>query len=60
MNEARVARLLREMRCDPVFGFFERLFGLEMPRGPDDEGGEGGGAQEVVVEPDVDAALPGR
>lgn len=60
MNEKRVARLLREMRCDGVAGFFERLFGLDRSGGPDDEGGKRGGAEEIAVEPDVDAIARGR
>jgi hypothetical protein len=28
MNEIRVIRLIREMRCDPVTRWFEDLFGL--------------------------------
>jgi len=55
MNEKRVARLLREMRCDGVAGFFERLFGLDRQAGPDDEGGKSGGAEEIAMESDVDA-----
>ncbi len=28
MNEIRVMRLIREMRCDPVTRWFEALFGI--------------------------------
>lgn len=60
MNEKRVARLLREMRCDGVAGFFERLFGLDAPSGPGDEGGKRGKAEDIAVESDVDAIPRGR
>ena len=60
MNEKRVARLLREMRCDGVAGFFERLLGLDRSGGSDDEGGRRGGTEEVAVESVEDAITGGR
>ena len=53
MNEKRVARLLREMRCDGVAGFFERLFGVDAHNGSDDEGGKHGGDEEIGLEVDA-------
>lgn len=38
MNEARVARMVRELRCDPAVQWFEALFGKVEPAGPEPAG----------------------
>jgi hypothetical protein len=47
MNEARVARLIRELRCDPVTRWFEVLFGLD----------ESAAAQAKTPAPGVDQKM---
>ena len=48
MNEGRIARMIRELRCDPITQWFETLFGID----------EAASAPALDAEPSMESAPP--